>query len=410
MNDLPCEWREFKLTNLFSYERGTRLTKNDRVKGKYPLVTAGEQNQGVKEYISNENQKVFRNAITIDMFCNAFVHIEDFCCDDNILVLTAKQSISKYAMQFISAVINKDKEKWGYGKQYRQNSLEKHSIFLPSNEANNPNFALMENFIKNIQKEHTLKLLKFYEVLKANGGGGVKFTIKAYKKYLSSQHICHTERSEVSQSKTHNRDISLNAQYDNVDISAFSKPQYDNYAPQWREFRIGDLFSVTSNPQLNKDSFIFRENGEYPYFTRTVANNGISGYVEYLDEEHKIKGGGLAVGMLGMQFFYMDRDFYAGQFTKTCYPKFEFFNQKIAQFFIAWLNKNQAIFQGVLVRDFEKVFNNTKIQLPTNDKGQIDFAFMESFISAIQKEVIKSVNIWKQKRIDTTKEIVENHR
>ena len=172
MNDLPCKWKEFQLTALFDYERGTRLTKNDRTKGKYPLVTAGEQNQGVKEYISNTNQKVFKNAITIDMFCNCFVHIEDFCCDDNILVLTAKQGMSKYAMQFISAVINKDKEKWGYGKQYRQNSLEKHSIFLPSDDTNAPNFALMEKFIKNIEQEHSAKLLKFYEMLKANGGGG----------------------------------------------------------------------------------------------------------------------------------------------------------------------------------------------------------------------------------------------
>ena len=44
---------------------------------------------------------------------------------------------------------------------------------------------------------------------------------------------CHTERSEVSQSKIQNRDISVfsKPQYDKTlsrDISAFSKPQYDN--------------------------------------------------------------------------------------------------------------------------------------------------------------------------------------
>lgn len=170
------------------------------------------------------------------------------------------------------------------------------------------------------------------------------------------------------------------------------------------------MFSVKSNPQLNKDSFIFRENGQYPYFTRTVLNNGIAGYVDYLDEAHKIKGGGLAVGMLGMQFFYMEKDFYAGQFTKTCYPKFENFNKQIAYFFIAWLNKNQKVFQGVLVRDFEKVFNDTKIKLPTDKDGQIAFEFIESFISAAQKEVIKSVNLWSEKRINATKAIIDSHK
>ena len=80
----------------------------------------------------------------------------------------------------------------------------------------------------------------------------------------------------------------------------------------------------------------------------------------------------------------------------------------IAHFFIAWLNKNQAIFQGVLVRDFEKVFKKTKILLPVNQHNQIAFDFMEKFISAVQKEVIKSVVLWKQKHIDTTKAIVKN--
>ncbi|TQR51247.1 hypothetical protein DMC01_12710 [Campylobacter troglodytis] len=177
---------------------------------------------------------------------------------------------------------------------------------------------------------------------------------------------------------------------------------------KWREFKIGELFSVKSNPQLNKDSFNFSENGEYPYFTRTCENNGISGYVDYLDEAHKIKGGGLAVGMLGMQFFYMAKDFYAGQFTKTCYPKFEGFNQKIAHFFIAWLNKSQKAFQGVLVRDFEQVFNETKIILPVSENGKIAFEFMEIFIKAVEKEVIKNVVLWSEKNIQAHKDIIES--
>ena len=48
------------------------------------------------------------------------------------------------------------------------------------------------------------------------------------------------------------------------------------------------MFEIKGNPQLNKDSFTFSENGKYPYFTRTVFNNGIAGYVDYLNEENKI--------------------------------------------------------------------------------------------------------------------------
>ena len=153
----------------------------------------------------------------------------------------------------------------------------------------------------------------------------------------------------------------------------------------WQEFRIGDLFFVKSNPQLNKSSFEFAENAEYSYFTRTVYNNGILGYVKYLDEEHKIKGNAIAVGLIAMQFFYMEKDFYAGQFTKTIYPKFDNFNRYIALYFTALFNANQNKYlKNFVVKDFEKDFTNTKILLPLDSKAQPDFAFMENFIKDIE--------------------------
>ncbi|MGL4908199.1 MAG: restriction endonuclease subunit S [Bacteroidales bacterium] len=156
---------------------------------------------------------------------------------------------------------------------------------------------------------------------------------------------------------------------------------------EWGEYRLGDLFEIEGNPQLNKDSFVFNKEGEYPYFTRTVFNNGILGYVEHLDEQHKIKGNCLAVGMIAMQFFYMQKDFYAGQFTKRAIPKSFALTQRVANYFISLLNKSQQIFQNALVRDFEPLFNNTIIQLPTKG-GKIDFAFMESFIAELEAERI----------------------
>ncbi|MBL0721313.1 MAG: restriction endonuclease subunit S, partial [Sulfurovum sp.] len=106
---------------------------------------------------------------------------------------------------------------------------------------------------------------------------------------------------------------------------------------------------MEGNPQLNKDSFSFSEKGKFPYFTRTVFNNGILGYVDYLDDEHKIDGNCLAIGMMGMQFFYMQKDFYAGQFTKRAIPKSFSLTQRLATYFISLLNKNQDLFKNVLV-------------------------------------------------------------
>lgn len=144
------EWREFLLTDWFNFERGSRLKKEDRVLGKTPLVTAGEGNLGVKELIGNTGQKIYSNCITIDMFCNSYTHNNEFCCDDNIIVLEAKESMSKYTMLFINRIIEKDKYRYQYGRQYRQKNLKTHVVNLPIALNKQPDWEYMDGFIKSL--------------------------------------------------------------------------------------------------------------------------------------------------------------------------------------------------------------------------------------------------------------------
>ncbi|MCR5690803.1 MAG: restriction endonuclease subunit S [Eubacterium sp.] len=146
---------------------------------------------------------------------------------------------------------------------------------------------------------------------------------------------------------------------------------------------------------MDKDSFVFGANSSYPYFTRTVFNNGILGYVDYLDDDHLIKGNSLAVGMIGMQFFYMKHDFYAGQFTKTVFPKFEGFNELVALWFIAWLNRSSHTYQSVLVRDFEKTFNNTELIVPFV-KGKVAVEHIEKRVRELEAERVRELEAYLQ--------------
>ena len=165
----------------------------------------------------------------------------------------------------------------------------------------------------------------------------------------------------------------------------------------FKNFYIKDLFDVINNPQLDKRNFIFSESAEYPYFTRTENNNGILGYVEYLDEEHKIPGNSLAVGMISMKFHYMQHDFYAGQFTKTLIPKFQGFNEKTAMYFTAMLNKYSEYYQSSLVRHFKDKVSETVVSLPVIESpdpdheytvDDIDFEYMQERIAELEQERI----------------------
>lgn len=143
-------WRWFELTpRLFKYKRGHRLTKADSIEGSIPLVTAGEDNLGVKRLVDNE-MDIYSNCITIDMFGYCAYRGYEFCCDDNILVLLPTENISKYALMFIVTIINKDKYKCAYGRQYRKKTLLRHKIKLPVAPTGKPDWEFMERYIKSL--------------------------------------------------------------------------------------------------------------------------------------------------------------------------------------------------------------------------------------------------------------------
>lgn len=143
-------WKWFNLVpDIFYHSKGKRLTKADSIEGEIPLVTAGENNQGVSRFIDND-MDIFSHCITIDMFGFSAYRGYDFCCDDNILVLTPKHTLSKYTMMFIVTIINQDQYKYAYGRQYRQKTLLKHKIKLPVDSNGNPDWQFMEDYIKSL--------------------------------------------------------------------------------------------------------------------------------------------------------------------------------------------------------------------------------------------------------------------
>ncbi|MFP6204544.1 restriction endonuclease subunit S [Helicobacter pylori] len=168
------KWGEFRLGDLFEMERGTRLTKANRIKGTRPLVTAGYENYGVAEYISNHEQRVFKgNTITIDMFANAFYRYSEYSADDNILVLTPKFTMSHRIGLCVTARINAVlKAKFSYGKQYRQKDFNVTIISLPlkptakTQTLDDIDFDFMEKFIAELEQ---CRLAELQAYLKATG-------------------------------------------------------------------------------------------------------------------------------------------------------------------------------------------------------------------------------------------------
>ena len=152
VNGCLKEARSFKLDELFGEPiRGTRLVKEHRITGDIPLVTAGFNNQGVAEYISNEEQTTFNCGLTIDMFGNCFYRDYKFKADDNILVFDL-ESIPKEAKLYIVSAINKVVNGlYSYSHQYRVKSFNNTIINLPTTNGT-PDWTYMEKYIKATEK------------------------------------------------------------------------------------------------------------------------------------------------------------------------------------------------------------------------------------------------------------------
>src|SRR3990167_3789541 len=52
------KWKWFNLGNLFTFEKGERLTKLDRISGDIPFITAGANNNGIAGFIRSEERRV----------------------------------------------------------------------------------------------------------------------------------------------------------------------------------------------------------------------------------------------------------------------------------------------------------------------------------------------------------------
>lgn len=105
-----------------------------------------------------------------------------------------------------------------------------------------------------------------------------------------------------------------------------------------------------------------------------------------------------------MDFFYRKNPWYAGQFVRKITSKIKI-PPKATLYFSAILGKQKQNLLSVLVRNVDKKFSDTTIQLPTKNK-QPDYKAMETFISSIQKLVIKDVVEYADKKIEASKTVV----
>lgn len=171
----------------------------------------------------------------------------------------------------------------------------------------------------------------------------------------------------------------------------------------WKEFRIGDLFSVETCKGVDAGSLClnknYSENTPYEFIGRTNDNYGLQGYIGDLgfpvnnSETITISQVGTIVAQIRTSEYYTSQNIF-----KLTPLKFEP-NQWNLLFIVTLLNKMLLKYTGYASYPTQKSLKNEFILLPSKN-DEPDWDFMEEFIKEIEEKYIKNVDKYNQENID----------
>lgn len=322
---------------------------------------AGTTNAGVVNYISNPVASFPKNSITVDIFGNVFYRDFDFGAgDDTGVYWNDEKDYSKEAMLFFAISMEKSLSgKFSFGNKLRSSQSLDFKIQLPIKN-NKIDFDFMEGIIAELEAQRIAELEAY---LLATGLMDYTLTVEEQKA-----------------------------------LDDFEKMKFE-------EFNVIDVFDVKNTGNiLSRD--IIEDSGETPYLCASAANNAVSSYISF-DEKYLDKGNCVFIGGKTFVVTYQEKDFYSNDsHNLVLYQRDAEKRSKLNQLYLATcINKSLGRKYSWGDSISNRKIQTDKVSLPIKNQ-QPNYAIMETFISAIQKLVIKDVVLYADRKIATTKTIV----
>ena len=362
------EFSYFRIKDIFSQpgKGDVDLQQSDiNGKGEY-FINSGETNYGIKGRTDREAKIFPANTITIDFWGNAYyrdfkyklaTHNHVFSFNDSII---KNKNVGLYlvgALQFL-------KHKYSYSNMLTWNKLKKESVYLPViSKTNEINFKYMEDRVKALEQDR-VKALE-------------QDRVKALDNYLTVTGL---------------NDYKLT----DCDRKVLS------YEPKFSEFRIEDIFEIHKGKRLTKAD---QKEGNTLFVGSTALNHGETARI---GQKPIFKSNTITVcynGSVG-ETFYQDEPYWASDDINVLTLKNFKLNAEIAEYLCAVLKKAGSKY-GYTYKWNVSRMKKSAISLPVDDKGNMDFQYMENYIKAIQKLTIKNIVQYKDKVINKTKEVID---
>lgn len=146
------DWQSFKLSNMFSLRKGKRLTKANMTVGNTPFIGSIDSKNGITAMIG---QTPIHEGNTISVSYNgsvaeAFYQPTPFWATDDVNVLYPNFDMTPAIALFLCTVIRQEKYRFNYGRKWHLERMEQSVIKLPTNQAGQPDWDFMGNYIKTL--------------------------------------------------------------------------------------------------------------------------------------------------------------------------------------------------------------------------------------------------------------------
>ena len=351
------------LKDEFDKERDVSKIRTDEFS--LPLVNARDGDNGIMYY--GREQDFETSTMTIDIVNDGAVSTGNVYSQPqktgvlyNAYLIKPNFQVNTNILHFFTTSIFKSiKHKYGYENKAGWEKVKNENIQLPITSTGEIDFAFMEKFISELEEERISELNAYLEVT------GLK-------------------------------DYTLTTEEENA-LKDFEEME-------WGEFEIGELFDfLTSKKRFDANKVTILENGNYPYIVRTSLNNGTKGYLNE-NEEYLNSGNTISFGQDTATIFYQKEPYFTGDKIKIVKAKDDLFNAKNALYFLTSMNKSFQVYSWGSSSFNVDILSKEKMFLPLQNNS-LNYPFMETFISAIQKLVIKDVVLYADKKINAAKSI-----
>ena len=418
-------WKEFKLGELFDIENTWVYGKNKQYKSqlKNPtnssiaVVSGVTTNNGVNYYTEDilDDSEVYNDCLTIstrgEYSGSVFYHDYPFVLANNILVMPMPE-LSKESKLFIATVIQA-LPFGGYGNYPTKDKLKEAIIKLPVKESEEINWEYMQERISELEQERISEL--------------EQERISELEQYLIAAGLNDYELTDEDKEILATKLTDGGALQSSTSVNGCLK--------EARMFRVGDLFEKPdlkwkARRKFNKQKDISQIQTKEYNLPLVNAKNGSNGIMYYgrKDDFSYVKGGidivndGAVsagnvypqpheIGVLYNAYIIVLKnkksnrlldEYFACSLEKAIKEKFSYSNKA------GWEKVKECIFTVPIQTDSQNnpIIDSTHMYHPY---GYIpDWEYMEKYIKATEKVVIKNVVDWKDKEISLTKEVLNN--